>query len=278
MTNSLFPPSTLKNRTILVACSEKLIVDLRNGLESMGGTVLHFPVLQTKEIEDKQPLDKSILYLKDYDWIIFTSTYGVQFFVKRLRELGAFRSFSDFPKVCAIGPATAAAVAESGFSAALIAKKYAAEGVLAALENYHGGLCNLSSLRILIPRAREAREFLPEALSDAGSQVDVAPCYQMMRPAINPEILDKLHKKGPDLIVFTSASTIRNMAEILGPEVFQELFLKTKVAVIGPITAKTAESQGKCADIIPDESTVSALLVAINEHFVNMQIKAQGTF
>jgi uroporphyrinogen III methyltransferase / synthase len=269
MTNPRFPPGILNNRTILVACSEKLIVDLRNGLESMGGTVLHFPVLQTKEIEDKQYLDNAILSLKDYDWIIFTSTYGVQFFVKRLLELGVFRNFSDFPRLCAIGPATADAIAESGFNATLIAEKYAAEGLLSAMERFYGGIRHLSNLRILIPRAREAREFLPEALSAAGSRVDIVPCYEMIRPKINPEILEHLNRKSPDLIVFTSASTIRNMAEILGPEVFQELFLKTKVAVIGPITAKAAESHGKCADIVPIESTVDSLLKAIGKYFAH---------
>jgi uroporphyrinogen III methyltransferase / synthase len=271
MTNFQFTPGLLSNRTILVACSEKLIADLRNGLKSMGGTVLHFPVLQTKEIEDKQPLDKAILSLKHYDWIIFTSTYGVQFFVKRLHERSAFRNFSDFPKMVAIGPATAAAIAESGFSATLIAEKYEAEGVLAAMERYYGGIHHLSNLRILLPRAMEARELLPEALSAAGNRVDIVPCYQMMRPEINPELLDALHKKYPDLIVFTSASTIRNMAEILGTKEFQGLFLKTKVAVIGPVTAKAAESYGKCADIIPDESTVASLLKAIGKFFACSQ-------
>jgi uroporphyrinogen III methyltransferase / synthase len=267
MTTSLFPLSQLNNQTILVACSEKLITELKNGLESMGGTVHHFPVLQTKEIEDKRLLDKAILSLKDYDWIIFTSSYGVQFFVKRLNELGVFKNFCDFPNICAIGPATAATIKESGLRATLIAEKYIAEGVLAAMERFYGGIHHLSNLRILIPRAQEAREFLPEALFAAGSQVDVAPCYQIVRPEIDPEALNRLTDKSPDLIVFTSASTIKNMVDILGPDAFHRLLLKTKVAVLGPITAKEAESQGKCADIIPDESTVSSLLKAICLYF-----------
>jgi len=244
----------------------------------MGGTVFHFPVLQTKEIEDKQPLDKAILSFKEYDWVIFTSAYGVQFFIKRLRELGAFKNLSDFPNVCAIGPATAAAVAESGLKTTLVAQKHAAEGVLAALENYHGGLTNLSNLRILMPRAKEAREFLPQSLSDAGSRVHVVACYQMVRPEISPEVFSDLRKKRPDLIVFTSAATINTMVDILGSQNFYKLFLETTVAVIGPITAKAAESHGKCADIVPKESTVSALLIAIHEYFANLQPEAQGTF
>jgi uroporphyrinogen III methyltransferase/synthase len=271
MTKAPFPPDQLTNQTILVACSEKLIAELRNGLESMGGTVLHFPVLQTKEIEDKQPLDKAILSLKDYDWVIFTSAYGVQFFIKRLNELGAFTDFGDFPKICAIGPATADALAEAGLRTTLIAEKYLAEGVLAALERFYGGIHKLSNLRILIPRAREAREFLPEALTSAGSQVDVAPCYQMVLPQINPAELNRLSNKRPDLIVFTSASTIRNMVEILGTDGFHILLRDAKVAVLGPVTAKEAETQGKCADIIPNEGTVASLLEAICEYFACSQ-------
>lgn len=273
MTTDPFTPGILDNRTILAACSEKLITELRNGLESMGGTVLHFPVLQTKEIEDKQLLDKTILSLKDYDWIIFTSAYGVQFFIKRLNELGAFKDSCDFPKVCAIGPATANALAESGLKATLIAEKYLAEGVLAAMERFYGGVHKLLNLRILIPRAQEAREFLPEALTSAGSHVDVVPCYQMVRPQINPEELNRLSGKRPDLIVFTSASTVKNMVEILGSEDFHRLLPDTKVAVLGPITAKEVESHGKCADIIPEDSTVASLLQAISKYFACSQPK-----
>jgi uroporphyrinogen III methyltransferase/synthase len=266
MTNSQLPSNPLSHQTIWVACSEKLIAELRNGLESMGGTVIHFPVLQIREIEDKQLLDEAILSIKIFDWIIFTSAYGVQYFFKRMNELGAAGN-CNFPKICSIGPATAAAISAAGFRATLVAEKYVAEGVLAAMSDYYGGAHKLSNLRVLLPRAQRAREFLPEALSAAGSKVAVVPCYQMVRPEIHPDELANLANKNPDLIVFTSASTIKNMVEVLGTDGFHRILPNAKIAVLGPITANEIESHGKGADIIPETSTVASLLEAIGKYF-----------
>jgi uroporphyrinogen III methyltransferase / synthase len=262
MSHSLLPPNALKNQTIWVACSEKLLTELRTGLESMGANVIHFPVLQTKELDDKQLLDRALQSLKEYSWIIFTSAYGVHFFTKRLHKLGLYTN--DLPPICAIGPATAAAVDESGFKTVLVAENHSAEGVLEALKHFCSG--NLSSQRILIPRALKAREFLPAALTAAGCRVDVVPCYQTVGSGPNLEISHRIQQKKPDMIVFTSAATVKNMIEILGRDIF-EIVSATITAGIGPITAQALASQGKSMDIVPKESTVAALLHAIGEYY-----------
>ena len=259
----------LLNRTILVACSAKKMVELVSGLEAMGGRVLPFPVIEAQAIEDRHLLDQALASLQEYGWIIFTSAYGVTFFMTRLSERGT--RIESMPKICAIGPATAAAVREFGYEPALMPKRFLAEGVLEALENFHGGLRNLAGCRILLPRAKEARELLPEALTAAGVQVDVVPCYQTVRAEIDKDTIRKLREEKPDLAVFTSSSTIRNLFDILGQEDGKRVLMDSIVAVLGPITGRTAESFGKRAEIIPEQNTVSGLLEAILRYYSGRQ-------
>ena len=267
MTNAPLLPKPLLNRTILVACSAKKMVKLVSGIESMGGVAVPFPVIETQDIEDKRLLDKALNSLQTYAWIIFTSAYGVSYFMQRKNELEIRMSAQEIPKICAIGPATAHALHEFGYAAALIPEKFVAEGVIEALEKYCGGLQALAGLRILIPRAKEAREVLPETLAAAGAQVDVAPCYQTVRAEPDGSVLNQLRERKPDLTVFASSSAIKNFVDILGQEDGKRTLLQSTVAVIGPITFSTAESFGKRPEIIPKENTITSLLEAIRLYY-----------
>jgi uroporphyrinogen III methyltransferase / synthase len=257
----------LQNLAILVACSAKKLSEFVSGLSAMGGTVFPFPVIEAKDIEDKSLLDRSIASIREYDWIVFTSAYGVRFFMQRLNECGGDASRQSLPKCCAIGPATAAELKEFGYEASLVAEHYLAEGILDSLAKYCGGIRNLAGKRILLPRALNARELLPTALAEAGAQIDVVPCYRTVQGQIAADVLLQLHRKDPDLIVFTSSSTINNLFEALGMEEGKRLLRHSAIAVMGPITANTAESYGKIPEIIPNESTVAALMEAIKHYY-----------
>jgi uroporphyrinogen III methyltransferase / synthase len=261
----------LFNLTILVACSAKKMDELVDGIEAMGGNAVPFPVIETQDIEDKQLLDKALNSLQEYAWIIFTSAYGVRYFMQRMKDLGIRTSAQHMPKICTIGPATARALQESGFEAALIPGKFVAEGVIEALEIFCGGLQSLAGRRILIPRAREAREVLPEALAAAGALVDIAPCYQTVRAEPDGDVLNRLKERKPDLAVFTSSSAIKNFVDILGPGDGKRTLNESAVAVIGPVTFSAAESFGKRPEIIPKENTIASLLEAIRLYYSSRQ-------
>ena len=269
MSEGSAPPKPLANRTILVVCSAKKLAALASGIEAMGGNALSFPVIEVRDIEDKQPLDEALASLKEYSWIIFTSAYGVRYFVRRLRQIGIKLPVESMPRICAIGPATAREVQESGYRVELIPEKYVAESLIEALEKYHGGLQALSGRRVLIPRAAEAREVLPEALAAAGIRVDAVPCYQTVRVKPAPEILQQLSNQKPDMLVFTSSSAIRGFVDVLGKDAGVRMLLESAVAVLGPITGNTAESFGKSAEVLPGENTIASLLEAMGEFYGN---------
>jgi uroporphyrinogen III methyltransferase/synthase len=261
----------LMNRVVLVACSAKKMAELVAGLEAMGGDVLPFPVIEAQDIEDKHLLDKALSSLQGYDWIVFTSAYGVSYFMQRMRERGIRAGLEGMPKICAIGPATAEALGGFGHRADLVPEQYIAEGVVKALGTYYGGIQRLAGRSILLPRAQEARELIPEALAAAGARVDVVPCYRTVRGEIDPNAVQRLRERSPDLLVFTSSSTIRNLINILGPERGRSVLQESTVAVLGPVVGNTAQSFGKRPEIVPSENTVPALLKAIREYYSSFQ-------
>jgi len=264
------PPATgaLSGKKVFLAASAKLLPELADGLRALGSDVIPIAVLEAKEIEDNAELDRAIADIGRYDWIIFTSAWGVSFFAKPYKSA---KDTDGLPKICAIGPATAEAAEKHGFPIALTADEFTAEGVMQSLERYYGGAKNLRGLGVLIPRALEAREFLPAALTAAGCRVDAIPCYKTVLPEPDAGLSDRLRNETPDLIVLTSAKAVRNFlktaAAAAGEETARRRLLETVTAVIGPVTAAALESEGKSAEIIPGQSTVPALLAAVNGFF-----------
>jgi uroporphyrinogen III methyltransferase/synthase len=257
----------LLNLKILVACSAKKMVELVSGLEAMGGTVLPLPLIDVQEIKDKQPLDAALASLKEYAWILFTSAHGVAFFVERWIETENRVSAQAMPKICAIGPATARALKEYGLDVALIPERFVAEGVLEALERHHGGLHHLDGTRILLPRAKEARDVLPVELTKAGARVDVIACYETAKAEVDEGTIRQLRAGQPDLAVFTSSSTVRNLVDLLGQEDGVRILTRSTVAVLGPVTGSTVEGFGKSPNIVPEQNTIASLIEAIRDHY-----------
>jgi uroporphyrinogen III methyltransferase/synthase len=97
--------------------------------------------------------------------------------------------------------------------------------------------------------------------------VDVVPCYRTVEAAIDESRIRRVRDTRPDLIVFTSSSTVRNMVDILGQEDGKKKLLESVVAVLGPVTGRTLESFGKRADIIPRENTIASLVEEICAYY-----------
>ena len=267
MTPSPSKTGPLQNKTVLVACSAKKMSSLADGLRTLGATVLPFPIIEIRDIEDKKPLDAALASLDKYAWIIFTSEHGVIYFSRRFRERKINRDILANIRICAIGTATAKTLRENGFETNLVPEIFVAEGVIEALRKYHGGLQNLAGQHILIPRAKVARNELPDALVSAGAHVDIVACYQTVRPELSEKDLVHFTAASPDLAVFTSSSTVKNTMGVLGATAGKKLLETTTVAAIGPITANTVESFGKHVEIVPKESTIVSLIHSIEEYY-----------
>jgi uroporphyrinogen III methyltransferase/synthase len=257
----------LTRKIALVACSEAKSEALSTGLRSLGAEVTIFPVISIKGIVDARALDAALDNLGDYSWIIFTSTYGVHYFLTRMEERRIAKERIRKVQVCAVGPATAAALEAAGVSVSLVPKEFVAEGILAVFEERYEDLRAMAGLRILLPRAKEARDLLPRALEAVGARVDVAPCYENTLPEIDADRVRSVLACTPDLLVFTSSSTVNNFVTLLGRENGRRMLSDATVAALGPITARTLAAFGKQAEILPRENTIPSLLVAIRLYY-----------
>jgi len=165
-----------------------------------------------------------------------------------VRELAGVR-------IAAIGPATAASIERRCLRVAVQPSEYRAEALLEALGE-------VSGKRILIARAAQAREVLPETLAARGAWVDVVPVYETVLPEA-PAPTDRIG--GADVVTFTSSSTVRNFLRLAG-EVGRRVLAQATVAAIGPITAQTLEEAGFRADVVAEPYTIEALVDAIVRH------------
>jgi uroporphyrinogen III methyltransferase/synthase len=167
---------------------------------------LEFPTIRIAPPSDWSGLDQAIRRIEEYNWILFTSPNGVRFFFDRLEKIGLdLRILKDL-QIGVIGPATAQALTHLHLRPDLIPEKYQAEHLLEALSHIP-----FSNQKVLIPRAEQAREVLPEGLRQMGAEVSVVPAYQTLPVLEGKEPLkEKLGRGEVDCLTFTSSSTVIN--------------------------------------------------------------------
>lgn len=220
-----------------------------------------FSAIEIHPPPDVAALERAARSAKSYDWVLFTSANGVDCFFRALesQRLDA-RGFGP-AKVGVIGPKTAAALLRYGIRADLVADEYIGESLAEAL------LTRGKVGRVLVPRALEAREVLPDLLRQRGAQVDVVAAYTTVKasPEKRRELLDLLEHQ-VDVVLFTSSSTVLALTELLGDRAV-ELTERLTLAAIGPVTARTAIEQGLNVDVTASVYTVEGLLDALELHF-----------
>jgi uroporphyrinogen III methyltransferase/synthase len=261
-----FEAMPLAGKRILITRAREQASAFAAVLEAAGAEVVEFPTISIVPPESWAPLDAAIGRLREYQWVIFTSSNGVRFFRDRLQHAG--RDVRDLHgiTICAIGPATAAALATIGVRADLVPAEFKAEALLEAIRTVPGGT-DLRGARVLLARAAEAREALPEELMRRGAQVDVVPAYRTVRSAPEAEpVRAMLRDRNIHAVTFTSSSTVKHFLELVGAEA-RDLLRGVVIASIGPITAETAARRGIASDIVPENYTIPALAEALIRHF-----------
>lgn len=219
-------------------------------LEAQGAVAVPLPTISFEQPDRPNILQKALRELESFDWIVFTSPNGVRFFFEALQNSDKdHRTIADTKFAC-IGPSTAKALKKAGFGCDLLPDRYVAEGLLEAFESSVGS--TMTHLKVLIPRAQEAREILPNTLRVRGAEVLVAPAYKTVQPALPEEfVLTNSHR-----VLFTSSSTVKHWMELVGnPEL--------ACFCIGPITAQTAREFGIPILGVAIEHTVEGLLAEV---------------
>jgi uroporphyrinogen III methyltransferase/synthase len=259
----------LEGRTVIVTRAASQAADFTTLLENYGAKVIVCPTIEIREPDNYDRLDEALDHLYGYDWLIFTSTNAVDFFLKRLTNRGLQISDLDEIKVCAIGQRTADKLHDAHVHVDLVPTQSTAEGVFAALSEFAGGDTHLSGLNVLLPRAAAGRDYLPKALEQAGARVDVVTTYQTVLPEnFDQGKLAAMLAGSGDCIAFTSPSTIKNLAKLFDTHDLGKTLPGLVVACIGSVTAEAATEYGLRVDIIPQQTTTADLAQAIATYYL----------
>ena len=264
-----FEQKPLLGRSVVVTRAREQASGLAAELTGLGAEVIQFPTIDIRPLPDHSAVDAAIRRLGDYDWLLFTSANGVRCFWERLLAQGLDARALHGLLIAAIGPATAQAVREHGIAPDFVPEAYIAESVAAGLIEK-----GMDGRKVLLPRAREAREVLPGELRKAGAKVDVLPVYETVpATARRDDVLERLEAGTLDVVTFGSSSTVDNFFAQIPEDVIrrQPDGRRVRFACIGPVTTKTLAAHGFDCDIQPPDFTIPALVKALTAYYARRE-------
>ena len=258
----------LKTVRVLVGRARHQAGALSAELRKLGAQVLEIPFIEIRKPRSFRPLDAALKNLHTYDWLILTSVNGVEAMWERLEKLGlaANQEGPEFTRavgrlrIAAIGPATKKAIEKRGVKVDVMPKEYVAESVVRSLKT------KVKGKRVLLVRAKVARDVIPNELRKAGAHVEVVEAYETVVPESSRRRLQAAlsnPKKCPNVVTFTSSSTVKNFIDLLGTRRTTKLLNGIQMASIGPVTSSTLRELGLSVDIAAIEFTIPGLISAI---------------
>ncbi|TCZ75175.1 uroporphyrinogen-III synthase [Paenibacillus albiflavus] len=252
----------LLGRKILVTRAPSQAKELSDAIRELGGEPIELAVIgirQPSEPEAVKRLDDAIHHLSDYQWLFFTSVNGVEFFIRRLRELHMDLNRLKKMKIAAVGPKTAEVIQHYGLTVELVPQEFVSEGFVAAMQpNIHQGD------KALLPTADIARTIIAEQLTVLGMEITQVIVYENVPNYENGQaIIDLLQTKAIDFVTFTSSSTVRNFIAAIrhnGVEEPMQLLQDVQITCIGSKTADTARELGLHVSAVAKEFTIPGLV------------------
>lgn len=221
-------------------------------LEMEGAKVLYLPVIEIKAIEAEEKIRNILDHLDSFFAIIFTSVNGVSIFFETFINLADIRELKGI-KIFAIGPKTELALRKLGIYPEALPPFFTSEGIIERLKEF-----DLKGKKILLPRAEIAGEEIEAFIKKKGGIPVTLPLYKTIRSSEIKSINEK-----PDVICFTSSSTVKNFFEIYGIEPFKSSI----IASIGPKTTKTLEGLGVKVQIEAKRHDIYGLVEAIKSYY-----------
>ncbi len=255
-----FDVTPLFGKRVLITRAIEQAGEFARALAGRGAEPIVAPTIVIEPPDDQLAAHRSIDELSSYAWVVFTSANGVDAFFDRLASLDADARYVGGVKVAAIGDKTAERLARYGLRPDIVPAEFVSEEIARALiEAAHPGD------RILVFRAQDARDILPQMLADAGLEPTVVAAYRTAFVS-DPDFGEKVRRA--DVLTFTSASTVRGFVGQFenGARAVDAAREKT-IACIGPITTEAAREAGLQVDVVADTFTTDGLIIALEAHF-----------
>jgi uroporphyrinogen-III synthase len=246
---------------VLVGRARHQASALSAGLQALGADVIEIPFIEIRPPRSYAKLDSALDRIAEYDWLILTSVNGVDALSARIHNLSIQSKDFKRVKIVAIGPATRTAIEKIGLKVTVVPERYIAESVVESLRG------RVEGKRVLLVRAKVARDVIPRELRKMEARVDLVEAYETVVPVESKKKLRMLvtnPERRPHVVCFTSSSTVRNFASLLGgrgrpPHIDLP---GARFASIGPITSATLRELSFPVHIEAEEYTIPGLIRA----------------
>jgi len=253
------PRQPLQGKRIVITRAADQAGDFAESLIAIGARPILFPTIQIAPMADSTALDAALRDLNNYDWMVFTSANGVQITLDRLHQLAIDPHMLNRCQIAAVGNITANALITAGVAVTLTPDEATADSLADSLTD------RAADQRFLLLQAAIARSLLADSLIAHGAHVTTIPIYRTVCGQPAAAAFAEL-RAGIDVLTFTSGSTVRNFADLVGHEA-RPIAETAVLACIGHITADVARSLGFRVDVIATESTTDGLIDAIARYF-----------
>jgi len=251
----------LIGQRILIGRAKHQASALSDDVKALGAQVLEIPFIEIRKPRSYRPLDEALVNIRNYDWLILTSVNGVEAVWERIRKLRLPAARLKHLKIAAIGPATKKAIEARGLTVQVVPKQYVAESVAKSLRR------RVAGKRVLLARARVARDVIPRELRQAGATVDVVEAYETVVPMTSRFCLRKAlrdPKVRPTIATFTSSSMVRNFVALVGARAAQAAVRDgLRLASIGTVTSATLRELGLPVHVEAKQFTIPGLVQAV---------------
>jgi uroporphyrinogen III methyltransferase / synthase len=253
-----FEQQPLLGRRVVVTQRRDLAAPLVTALQARGAEVWQLPATRWFPHPD---LDRALVNLKHYDWVLFSHQLGVQFFFEHLvNKLGDLRSLGN-ARLGAYGPLTGKAIRKWHLIPAAVAADHKTPLIMNAVLR-HGPVRNQ---RFLVIRGDEAQEHVPEALEELGARVDVARAFAVATETSDEPLLGRLREEGADWLVFSSGLAVEHLNARLGLHDYLSRFPATRLALASRTVEWALEERGLHATVTAQPNDAEDLATRIAE-------------
>jgi uroporphyrinogen III methyltransferase / synthase len=242
----------LHGERVVVTRARAQASELARRLDALGAEPIELPAIRIEPRLDSDEVRRAIESLHAYALVCLTSPNGVDLLFEAMAAQGRDARALANASVAVIGAGTEAALAAHGVIADIVPERFVAEELVEALDQLE-----LQGKPVLIARAAEARELLPDALRKRGAEVDVVTLYETVAEEPDPEALERA--RGADFVTFTSSSTVRNFVEAAGNDIPGE----ARIVSIGPVTSQAIRDAGLTVDVEAERHDIDGLVGAL---------------
>ncbi len=249
-----FERRPLHGKRVAVTRARAQASGLAARLRLLGAEVVETPAIRIEPRPIEGAIAAAVSAIADYSLVCLTSPNGVTLLFEALADAGLDARALAGATVAAIGPGTARELERRGVRADVVPPRSIAESLVEALDQ-----TPVDGKRVLIARAGEARDVLPDALRGRGAEIDVVGLYDTVVEPLSEE--QRAALADAEYVTFTSASTVRNLLGSLGDE--RAGLGDARIVSIGPVTSETAREVGLTVDVEAERHDVDGLIDAL---------------